>query len=57
MPSWKNAAGESWSLARLVEEELNREVDRSDRDSTDRLLGLTYAVQRRAKKGQPIDGV
>ena len=55
--AWKNAAGESWSLSRLVEEELHREVDRSDRDATDRLLGLTYAVQRRIKKGQPIDGV
>jgi hypothetical protein len=55
--AWKNAAGESWSLARLAEEELNREADRSDRDATDRLLGLTYAVQRRIKKGQPVEGV
>ncbi len=55
--AWTSAAGESWSLARLVGEELNREVDRSDRDATDRLLGLTYAIQRRSKKGQPIDGV
>jgi hypothetical protein len=54
---WKNGAGETWSLSRLVKDELNREVDRSDRDATDRLLGLTYAVQRRIKKGQPIDGV
>jgi hypothetical protein len=55
--AWKNAAGEAWSLSRLVEGELNREVDLSDRDVTDRLLGLTYAVQRRIKKGQPVDGV
>ena len=55
--AWNNAAGETWSLSRLVEEELNREADRSDRDATDRLLGLTYAVQRRIKKGQPIEGV
>jgi hypothetical protein len=55
--AWKNAAGETWSLSRLVKEELNRDVDRSDRDATDRLLGLTFAVQRRTKKGQPIDGV
>jgi hypothetical protein len=55
--AWKNAAGESWSLTQLVEEELNREADRSDRDMTDRLLGLTFAVQRRIKKGQPIEGV
>ena len=54
---WKNQIGEDWSVARLVEEELARAVDRSDRDATDRLLGLSFAVDRRIKRNQPVDGV
>jgi len=41
---------------RLVREELTRSTSTSDGDVTNRLMGLSYAIQRRKKQGQPVDG-
>ena len=54
--SWKNDLGEEWSVDRLVGEELARSTSTSDSDVTNRLMGLSYAIQRRKKQGQPVDG-
>lgn len=44
---WTNYWGQNWSVLRIVDNELKREVNLSDSDSTDRLYGLTYALRRR----------
>jgi hypothetical protein len=42
--SWKNDLGETWTIERMVIEELNRPIDQGTSDVTDWLLGLTAAV-------------
>ncbi|NUQ63927.1 MAG: hypothetical protein HUU20_15725 [Pirellulales bacterium] len=54
--SWKNESGEEWSLERLLQEELDRSVALDDSAATNRLLGLTYALRRRARSQRPRDG-
>jgi hypothetical protein len=53
---WKDETGQDWSLARMVEEELDRPVGVDDVEATDRLLGLSYALDRRVRRQQPVDG-
>ncbi|MBN1394877.1 MAG: hypothetical protein JW959_07630 [Pirellulales bacterium] len=55
-PQWKNDLGEEWSLEKIVEEELARPFPTAPDGGLNRLLGLSYAVERREKKGQPIEG-
>jgi len=54
--SWENDLGEEWSVERLVREELARSTSTSDSDVTNRLMGLGYAIQRRRKQAEPLDG-
>lgn len=55
-PSWENDLQEAWSIQRLIREELARSPDRGKSDVTDRLMGLSYAVDRRIKRELPLDG-
>jgi hypothetical protein len=55
-PSWKNDLGEEWSVERMIREELSQPVVTAPEGGLNRLLGLSYAVARRAKQGHPIDG-
>lgn len=55
-PSWQNDQGEQWSVARLLKEELARPMAGLPDGGTTRLLALSYAVDSRAKRKQPIDG-
>ncbi len=54
--AWKNASGEPWSLERLVQQELERKVSQADAEATNRLMGLSYALDRRARHERPIEG-
>ena len=55
--TWRNAAGEEWSIARLVKEEIEAPILRKAAcGGTHRLMGLTYAVREREREGKPIDG-
>jgi hypothetical protein len=54
--SWQDNLGQTWSVERLVEHELDRSVSRADRDVTNRLMGISYAVYRRAARRAPLDG-
>ena len=54
--NWQNGLGEDWSIERIVREELARPIVGAANGGTDRLIGLSYAIRRRAKRGQPIDG-
>jgi len=55
--SWENRLGEEWSVERLVREELARTTSTSDSDATNRLMGLSFAVRRREKRGGAEDDV
>jgi hypothetical protein len=54
--TWENRLGESWSIARILKEEIAKPVVTEGTRGTDRLMGLSYAVERRAKQDKPIDG-
>jgi len=54
--SWQSESGEVWSLARMVDLELDRPAPTTLEGDMERLLGLTCAVLRRAKDGAEMDG-
>lgn len=53
---WKNERGQVWSLERLVRDELAQPIRGAACGGTHRLMGLAYAVRKRAERGQPITG-
>jgi hypothetical protein len=53
---WKSREGETWSLERLVEEELAQPVRTAPCGGTHRLFGLSYACQRRREATGTLDG-
>jgi hypothetical protein len=55
-PQWKNDLGETWSIERIIREEMTQPVVTAPEGGLNRLMGISYAVGRRAKRGQPIDG-
>ena len=55
-PEWKNDLGETWSIERMIADELNQPTATAADGGLNRLLGVSYAVARRAKSGQPLDG-
>ena len=55
-PEWKNSLGEKWSIGRIIDEEINQPVVTAPDGGLNRLMGLSYAVERRTKRGQPIEG-
>lgn len=54
--SWKNEMGETWSIEKMVVEELNRNIDQGTCDVTDWLLGLTAAVNLYEEEGRALRG-
>lgn len=54
--TWKNDAGQEWSIPRLIREEIEAPIRGAACGGTHRLMGLSYAVRARQKHGQPIDG-
>ena len=54
---WKSRDGESWSLARLVEEEIVQPIRGAPCGGTHRLFGLAYGCQRRLRATGQLDGV
>jgi hypothetical protein len=55
-PEWKNDLGETWSLERIVADEMGQPVVTAPEGGLNRLMGLSFAVSRRAKRGLPIEG-
>ncbi|MDO4587729.1 MAG: hypothetical protein Q4C95_10595, partial [Planctomycetia bacterium] len=47
---WKNAWNEVWTLEKLAKYELLRPIDWGSSESTDKLLGLTFLLQRTEKE-------
>lgn len=54
--TWRNSLGEEWSVSRLVKEEIRAPIVGAACGGTHRLMGLSYAVKERQKRGQPLDG-
>jgi hypothetical protein len=54
--TWKNRLGETWSVERLLKEELARPFDLQRADAVNRLMGISYAVERRRRLGKPLGG-
>lgn len=44
--TWVNAAGETWSLARILDQESQRPIDWETAESTNKLLAFTYLLAR-----------
>ena len=54
--TWKDDRGSNWDVPRLIKEEMQQPIIGAACGGTHRLFGLSYAVNRRVHKGQPIDG-
>ncbi|MCE9630919.1 MAG: hypothetical protein K8S94_09450 [Planctomycetia bacterium] len=54
--TWKSRDGESWSLPRLVEEEIVQPIRGAPCGGTHRLFGLAYGCQRRLRATGQLDG-
>ncbi len=54
--TWKSRDGQTWSIQRLVHEELKQPVRGAACGGTHRLMGLSYSVNKRTQRGQPIIG-
>jgi hypothetical protein len=55
--TWKSRDGQSWSLPRLVEEEIEQPIRGAPCGGTHRLFGLAYGCQRRLRATGQLDGV
>ncbi|MBL8828598.1 MAG: hypothetical protein JNM18_16570, partial [Planctomycetaceae bacterium] len=53
---WQNNRDETWSVEKLVKEELAAPIRGAACGGTHRLTGLAYAVRRREQLEQPMDG-
>ena len=54
--TWRNQAGESWSIERLIQEELKQPVIGTACGGTHRMCGFGYAVRKRELRSQPVTG-
>lgn len=54
---WKSESGETWTIERLLSEVMKQPAQLDNVSGTNRLLAISYAVDRRMKRGEPIDGV
>ena len=54
---WKDAQGKRWTIERLLQEELSQPINGTTCGGTHRLMGFTYAVERRRLCGEEITGV
>lgn len=53
---WKNREGETWSIPRLIREEISKPIKGAACGGTHRLMGLSYAVRKRQQHELPITG-
>jgi len=53
---WKNFKGETWSIPRLIAEEIKAPINGAACGGTHRLMGISYAYHLREERGEPVDG-
>lgn len=54
--SWTTRDGQEWSIQRLVREELKQPIRGAACGGTHRLMGFSYAVNKRTQRGKPVVG-
>jgi hypothetical protein len=54
--TWKSKDGQQWSIQRLIKEELAQPIRGAACGGTHRLMGFSYAVNKRLQRGEPIVG-
>ncbi len=54
--TWTTRDGQRWSIQRLIREEIKSPIRGVTCGGTHRLMGFSYAVQKRKQRGEPIDG-
>lgn len=54
--TWTNEDGEEWSVERLIKEELKQPVVTAACGGTHRMMGFSYAVRKRNKRGGEFTG-
>ena len=55
--TWRSRDGQQWSIQRLIHEELKQPIVRNAAcGGTHRLMGFSYAVNKRIQRGKPITG-
>ena len=53
---WRSRDGETWSIARLIREELSQPIVGAACGGTHRLMAFAHAIRMRRRQGRPIDG-
>jgi hypothetical protein len=54
--TWTTRDGQEWSIQRLVREELKQPIRGAACGGTHRLMGFSYAVNKRIQRGKPVVG-
>ena len=54
--TWTSRYGETWSIPRLITEELKQPIRGAACGGTHRLMGFSYAVNKRIQRGKPVTG-
>ena len=54
--TWTTRDGQPWSIQRLVREELKQPIRGAACGGTHRLMGFSYAVNKRVQRGKPLVG-
>lgn len=53
---WTCEGGETWTIPRMIQEELDQPVVGAACGGTHRLMGFSYAVKKREQRGEPLEG-
>ncbi len=54
--TWNSKDGQQWSIQRLIKEELAQPIRGAACGGTHRLMGFSYAVNKRLQRGEPVVG-
>jgi hypothetical protein len=54
--TWTSRDGQAWSIPRLITEELKQPIRGAACGGTHRLMGFSYAVNKRIQRGKPVTG-
>jgi hypothetical protein len=54
--TWTDVRGRTWSIPKLIQEELAQPVVGAACGGTHRMMGFSYAIRMRERDGKPLDG-
>lgn len=54
--TWRTPDGQTWSISRLISEEIDQPINGVACGGTHRLMGLSYAVRKRLEEGRELSG-